>query len=139
VKVLVGYVRTPEARAALEAAIAEAQRRDATLVVAHASRGSKRERETDPAVRAYHAELRDIEERLSDSGIDFQVRELIRHKPPAEDLLAFAGENAVELIVIGVRRRSPVGKLVLGSNAQDIILKAECPVLAVKAPAAPAA
>jgi nucleotide-binding universal stress UspA family protein len=45
----------------------------------------------------------------------------------------FANDEGIDLIVIGVRRRSPVGKLVLGSNAQDILLRADCPVLAVKA------
>ena len=52
---------------------------------------------------------------------------------PAEDLISIAERVAAELIVIGLRRRSPVGKLILGSNAQRILLDAHCPVLAVKA------
>ena len=51
----------------------------------------------------------------------------------AEDLLLVSGEVHAELIVIGLRRRTPVGKLILGSNAQRILLDAVCPVLAVKA------
>ena len=49
------------------------------------------------------------------------------------DLIAAAEESDAEFIVIGLRRRTPVGKLILGSNAQRILLEATCPVLAVKA------
>ena len=52
---------------------------------------------------------------------------------PSEDLIGIAEDADAELIVIGLRRRSPVGKLILGSNAQRILLDAKCPVLAVKA------
>ena len=52
---------------------------------------------------------------------------------PAEDLISVADEESADFIVIGLRRRSPVGKLILGSNAQRILLDASCPVLAVKA------
>jgi nucleotide-binding universal stress UspA family protein len=51
----------------------------------------------------------------------------------ADDLIAVAEETSADFIVIGLRRRSPVGKLILGSNAQRILLDAPCPVLAVKA------
>ena len=57
-----------------------------------------------------------------------------RASSPAEDLINIAeARSTAELIVIGLRRRSPVGKLILGSNAQRILLDAPCPVLAVKA------
>ena len=49
-----------------------------------------------------------------------------------EDIVQFAEQNSIDLIVIGVRRRSKVGKLLFGSNAQLIILTAPCPVLTVK-------
>ena len=61
------------------------------------------------------------------------MRQLVRGLEPAEDLIAVAEEVAADVIVIGLRRRSPVGKLILGSNAQRILLDAPCPVLAVKA------
>jgi nucleotide-binding universal stress UspA family protein len=60
------------------------------------------------------------------------VRQLVRGNEPAEDLIAVANETDADLIVIGLRRRTPVGKLILGSNAQRILLDAPCAVLAVK-------
>ena len=62
----------------------------------------------------------------------FEVRQLVRGFEPAEDLIGIAESSGAELIVIGLRRRTPVGKLILGSNAQRILLDAHCPVLAVK-------
>ena len=60
------------------------------------------------------------------------MRQLVRGFEPAEDLISIAEDSDAELIVIGLRRRTPVGKLILGSNAQRILLDAPCPVLAVK-------
>ena len=50
----------------------------------------------------------------------------------SDHVLAVAEETEAELIVIGLRRRTPVGKLILGGSAQRILLDASCPVLAVK-------
>ena len=57
-----------------------------------------------------------------------------RGEDPGDQILNLAQETNAELIVIGLRRRTPVGKLIMGSQAQTILLEAECPVLAVKAP-----
>ena len=74
-----------------------------------------------------------VTERLTASGLDFDTRQLVRGFEPAEDLISIAEANNAGLLVIGLRRRSPVGKLILGSNAQRVLLDAPCPVLAVKA------
>ena len=65
--------------------------------------------------------------------MDHEVRQLVRGMDPADDLVNVAQDVEADIIVIGLRRRSPVGKLILGSNAQKILLDATCPVLAVKA------
>jgi nucleotide-binding universal stress UspA family protein len=57
---------------------------------------------------------------------------LIRGLTPGEDLVEFAEENKVDEILVGVKRRSKVGKLLMGSTAQYVILKASCPVVSVK-------
>ena len=56
----------------------------------------------------------------------------VSYETPGEDLVRFAKENDIDEIILGVKRRSKVGKLVTGSTAQYVILKAPCPVLAVK-------
>lgn len=130
-KIVVGYIKTDEGRAALDRAIEEARLRSATLVVVHSMRGS--ERDEIEQLATYREEFEALERELKEAGISYELRELVRGKPAGEDLVDFATEEGADLIVIGLRRRSPVGKLVLGSNAQDILLGADCPVLAVKA------
>jgi nucleotide-binding universal stress UspA family protein len=56
----------------------------------------------------------------------------VRGMPPGEDLVEYAKEKQIDQIVVGIRRRSKVGKLVFGSTAQYVILEAPCPVLTVK-------
>ena len=130
-KILVGYIKSAEGQAALEAAVAETRLRGGELVVVHSMRGGTRG-EAEQAV-TYREELEAIDSRLAGEGITHRNRELVQGQSPAEDLLQAAKEENADLIVIGLRRRTPVGKLLLGSNAQDILLQADCPVLAVKA------
>lgn len=121
--VVVGYVPKPEGEAALRAAMEEARRRDARLVVVNARRSA-----TDP-----EPDLAGVRDLLTGSGLAFDLREVVQGLDASEDLVAVAEDTDAELIVIGLRRRTPVGKLILGSNAQRVLLDAPCPVLAVKA------
>jgi nucleotide-binding universal stress UspA family protein len=105
--------------------------RNTDLVVISSNRGG-RDLDGADAVR-YEEELAQVRSRLESDGVRFQIRQLVRGKDPAEDLIAAAEEIKADFIVIGLRRRTPVGKLILGSNAQRILLDAPCPVLAVKA------
>ena len=129
--VVVGYVPKPEGEAALARAIEEARLRGAKLVVVNSHRGG-REFDAEEAMRA-DADMEAVEKKLAASDLPYEVRELVRGLEPAEDLINIAEDSGAVLIVIGLRRRSPVGKLILGSNAQRILLDATCPVLAVKA------
>jgi nucleotide-binding universal stress UspA family protein len=128
--VVVGWIRTPEGQAAIEAAVEETRRRNARLVVVHSSRGGDEDAATVIETRDALAEL---EQRLGSEGLEVTVRDYVRGNEPAEDVIEEAEKQNAALIVIGLRRRSPVGKLLMGSNAQDILLRADCPVLAVKA------
>ena len=128
--VVVGYVAKPEGEAAVEQGIAEARLRHATLIVVNSHRGG-REFDDDASVQS-DRDLSALEAKLKESGLEYEVRQLVRGFEPAEDLIGIAESSGAELIVIGLRRRTPVGKLILGSNAQRILLDAHCPVLAVK-------
>jgi nucleotide-binding universal stress UspA family protein len=128
--VVVGYVPKPEGEAAVDQGIAEARLRGATLVVVNSHRGG-REFDDEASAKSTH-DLAALEAKLKESGLEYDVRQLVRGFEPAEDLISIAESSNAELIVIGLRRRTPVGKLILGSNAQRILLDAPCPVLAVK-------
>ncbi|GAA1180512.1 universal stress protein [Ornithinimicrobium humiphilum] len=129
--IIVGYIPTREGRAALRAARAEALLRQDKLVVVNSHRGG-RDFDADEAQR-FEDELGRVQRDLDEAGIEHEVRALVRGNEPAEDLVEVAEESNGQLIVIGLRRRTPIGKLILGSNAQRILLEATCPVLAVKA------
>ena len=129
--VVVGYVPKPEGEAALRTAISEAKLRNAKLVVVNSHRGGS-DFDANASTQA-DRDMDAVRESLAGSGVDYEVRQLVRGFEPAEDLLSIAESSGAELVVIGLRRRSPVGKLILGSNAQRVLLDAHCPVLAVKA------
>ncbi|GAA1428715.1 universal stress protein [Microlunatus lacustris] len=116
--IVVGYSPKAEGRAALARALAEARARGAEVVVVHTA--------TD-------GEVADLRAELLSAGVPFEIKEAADALDPAEDLITTAEARAAEFIVIGLRKRSPVGKLLLGSNAQRVLLDAACPVLAVKA------
>jgi nucleotide-binding universal stress UspA family protein len=129
--VVVGFLPTPEGRAALRHAVRECRLRGEGLVVVRSDLGGK---VVEPAeTERTEALLREATTDLTASGLSVEVSEPRRGADSAEDLIFVAGEASAPVVVIGLRRRSPVGKLVLGSNAQRILLDAPCPVLAVKA------
>lgn len=129
--IIVGYIPTREGRAALGAARNEALLRKSKLIVVNSHRGG---RDYDAAeAQRFEDELATVQQELDEAGLEHEVRALVRGNEPAEDLIEVADESDGEIIVIGLRRRTPIGKLILGSNAQRILLDARCPVLAVKA------
>jgi nucleotide-binding universal stress UspA family protein len=129
--IVVGYVTTAEGGAALDRAIEEARLRRSELVVVISHKGGVGT--DDEHMAQTNEEISRLQKQLVAAGIDHTIRSLVRGNDPAEDILAVVEETEAELIVIGLRRRSPVGKLILGSNAQRVLLDASCPVLAVKA------
>ena len=129
--VVVGFVNTPTGKFAIEAAAGLAKDRHARLILVSSARGGS---EDANAVSVNRDEFDRILHDLSARGIDVEGLEFARGNDPSTDILEVARERSADLIVVGLRRRSPVGKLLLGSNAQSILLSADCAVLAVKPP-----
>lgn len=129
--IVVGFIPTPEGHAALHRAAAEARLRRTRLVVVN-SRDQAQQGDR-AAVASFEEAVEQARQSLADEGLEHEVRAMARGRLPSEDLLDVADEVDAEMIVIGLRRRSPVGKLFLGSQSQAILLEAERPVLAVKA------
>ncbi|MCV2487799.1 universal stress protein [Geodermatophilus sp. YIM 151500] len=126
--VLLGYLPTPEGDAAFLAALGEARRRGERLVVVNSPRSGapvSTEVAPDTAVRTMTA-------RAEEAGVELELRQAAHDGDAADEVLRVAGEADASVIVIGLRRRSPVGKLLMGSTAQRILLDADRPVLAVK-------
>src|SRR3954451_10217198 len=121
----------PSPRGGPPCASDEAQLWPSRHVVVNSHRGG-REFDGEDAVESQE-QLEQVRTELREAGVDHEVRQLVRGMDPADDLVNVAQEVDAEIIVIGLRRRSPAGKLILGSNAQRVLLDAPCPVFAVKA------
>jgi len=129
-KILVGYDGMNSAKEALNLAKSHAKAFDASVeVVTSMQKGTESERkDIEQAERglAYAKSL------FEGDNIACSTHLLIRGLSPGEDIVEFANEHKIDEIVVGVKRRSKVGKLLLGSTAQYVILHAQCPVVTVK-------
>lgn len=125
--VVIGYIPTPEGRAALAYGKEEALRRQAKVFIVYTPETSLDETLTHDRV------VREFQSELERAGLQSAIRSRVSWNSPAEDLIEVANDVGAEAIVIGLRRRSAVGKLILGSSSQQVLLEAPCPVIAVKA------
>lgn len=127
--VVAAYSADEYGRAAVEHGETIARSSGARLVVVNATRGDSL---VDDRY-AHEDEITALRQRLAADGLEVEIR---RDVVPdvAEAVLKAAEETSADVIVVGVRHRTPVGKLLLGSVAQRVILDAPCPVLAVKPP-----
>lgn len=126
--VLVGYVPTPEGEAALAAAIAEAAVRGSDLVVLN----SPRRGATVDTQLVDEQSADQLVARAAEQGVTARVDQAERGADIVDVFEALVEQTSADLVVIGLRRRSPVGKLVMGSDAQRLLLALDTAVLAVK-------
>ena len=125
--ILVAYSADAYGRAALEHGVGEAERSGEPVVVVNVTKG-------DALVDTRYADDSDaalVRERLEGLSVPAELRQSMS-PDVAEEILDIASSVDPRLIVVGVRRRTPMGKLIMGSVAQRLILDASCPVVAVK-------
>lgn len=128
--IVVGYVPTPAGEAAVQAAITEARLRDEDLLVVN----SAREGSVVETTVATTEDLSRVLTLADDAGVRAEVVRGTHRDDFTDEILDLAAKHEASLIVIGLRRRSTVGKFIMGSVAQRILLQADHPVLAVKPP-----
>ena len=126
--ILVADVARPEGQAALDKGIEIATRRNERLLIVNAGPGGGQD---EAIVNGYEVER--VEERLAKLPVQAEFKQFVRGKSTIEEIEEMVAALQVSVLVIGLRKRSPVGKLLLGSMAQEILLNVDCPVLAVKA------
>ncbi|WP_296447437.1 universal stress protein [Rhodoferax sp. UBA5149] len=126
--IVVAYAPRPEGQAALEKGIEIAQRRNEHLLVVNATPGNG-----DDDAMAGAQDVERIEALLAQKGLNAEFKQYGRGKSAVEEIETLVATLPVSLLIIGIRKRSPVGKLIMGSVAQELLLSVACPVLAVKA------
>ena len=129
-KFIVAYNGTDESKLALELAKKHAYLFNAKILVVSSSEGGRGEKPED--VSKIKLELDAVQKELRNEGIDGEADHLARGLTAGEDLVRFAEENDADHIYVGIRKKSRTQKLIMGSTAQYIILKAKCPVISVK-------
>lgn len=126
--IVVGYIPNQHGEAALTAGLAEARLRGSDLVVVNATKGDTLVDKKYLGTEGVAA----LQERLAGADVPTSVRQTLG-PDVAGEIVSLADDVGAELLVIGIRRRTPVGKMLMGSVAQHVLIDANCPVLAVKA------
>jgi len=129
-KILVGYDGSNAAKDALVLAKKHAKAFEAKVFVL--SSLEKGNEDQLPKIEQAEGDLEYAKTFFDKDGIPCETHLLIRGLSPGEDLIEFANENEIDEIIVGVKRRSNVGKLIFGSNARYVIMEANCPVVTIK-------
>jgi nucleotide-binding universal stress UspA family protein len=126
--ILIGFVPTPAGEAALEAGLTEASRSGEDVVILN----SPRRGSTVDADLIGEDVAQDLLAQASAVGVSARIDQADHGSDIVATFEALVESSDARMVVLGLRRRSPVGKLVLGSDAQRLLLELEVPVLAVK-------
>lgn len=130
IKILVGYNGSEVAKTALSFAKNLAERLDGKVYVLASMEGGTGEKIEE--IRRVKEDLEYARKVIQQDGIACETEQLARGLAPGEDLVRFARENDIDHIIVGIEKKSRTRKLLLGSTAQYVILKAPCPVTSVK-------
>jgi nucleotide-binding universal stress UspA family protein len=130
-KILVGYDGSNAAKEALELAREHAMVGESKIEVVNSMPQNRNLRYED--IRKVEENLEDeVHHILNSEKVPYQTYVVISDLESGKELVQFAEKNKADEIIIGVRKRSKVGKLMFGSTAQYIILNAPCPVVSIK-------
>ena len=129
-KFLVGYTGSDAAKAALALAKDQAKTYNARIHVMTSLEGGTREKLEE--VRKAEEMLQEAKAFLDTEGVENETHQTVRGLTPGEDIVKYADENQIDHIFVGIEKKSKTQKILLGSTAQYIILKAACPVTTVK-------
>ena len=129
-KFLVGYNGSVEAKAALSLAGDFARIFKAKVFVLASMEGGTGEKIED--INQAEENLRKAKEFFEEQGVECETHQMARGFTPGEDLVKFAEEYQIDQIFVGIEKKSKTSKLLLGSTAQYVILKAPCPVITAK-------
>ena len=129
-KILVGYNGSEVAKSALSQAKSYAKTHDAVVYVVSSLEGGVGEKIEE--INAAAEDLKFAQDFLEKDGIQCITEQLARGLTPGEDLVQFAKENDIDHLFVGIEKKSKTRKMLLGSTAQYVILKAPCPVTSVK-------
>ena len=134
-KILVPYNSQSKSSVnALELAKQHALAFQGSLHVVTSAQRTKTEKDI-PLVEEAEKALWEVEQQMNQAGITCHTHLLIRQLSRGEDVVTFAEENDIDEIIVGVEKKSRVGKFVMGSLAQYVILQASCPVVTIKSEA----
>lgn len=125
-KILLAYVPSATSEAAFAFAVEEAKLRGAGLVVLASETGP------DPRKAQGVTDHRPLAERLEETGLEFELRIVPRRDDPADDILDAIEDSGVDMAVLGIRKRTPIGKILIGSTSQRVVMESPVPVVLVK-------
>ena len=129
-KILVGYNGSGVAETAVRFAADMARKLDGQVYIVASMEGGTGEKIEE--IRRVKEDLERVQRTVVQDGVACETEQLARGLTPGEDLVRFAAENDIDHIVVGIEKKSRTRKLLLGSTAQYVILKAPCPVTSVK-------
>lgn len=130
-RIMIGYNVHFTSDTVVKVAIEHAKAFDACLYLVSSLVGHHLNAEGELADDQERLRLERMRTWLEEEKINYQIHLLVRERGAGSDLLRFAGENAIDEIVIGFKERSKIGEIVFGSNYRMIIARAPCPILTV--------
>ena len=84
-------------------------------------------------IQAAEEELkREIRDQLNEDKTSYETHLVVSSRSTGKNIIWFTELEEIDEIIIGARKRSKVGKLLLGSTAQYVVLHAPCPVITIK-------